>query len=127
MKTTLTVFGLAALFVLPSAHGQQPTHQPPHSQNPPPPPMHGMEHGGMGGMMDPAKMTEHLKEKQAHLLMMHELSNKILAETDPQKQQALKDQQLEVMKAHHQKMMSMHPKPPMPPQGQSPMDHSQMH
>lgn len=66
----------------------------------------GMEHD-MGGM-DPAKMTEHLKEKQEHMLMMHDLSNKILAEKDPQKQQALKDQQLELMKAHHMKMMSMH-------------------
>jgi hypothetical protein len=39
---------------------------------------------------------------------MHDLSNKILAETDPQKQQALKDQQLELMKAEHIKMMSQH-------------------
>lgn len=58
--------------------------------------------------MDPAKMTEHLKQKQEHMLMMHDLSNKILAETDPQKKQALKDQQLELMKAHHMQMMSMH-------------------
>jgi hypothetical protein len=39
---------------------------------------------------------------------MHDLSNKILAETNPQKQQALKDQQLELMKAEHMKMMSQH-------------------
>lgn len=58
--------------------------------------------------MDPAKMSEHLKQKQEHMLMMHDLSNRILAETDPAKQQALKDQQLEIMKAHHMKMMSMH-------------------
>jgi hypothetical protein len=51
---------------------------------------------GEGGMMD----TEHLKQMQAHLLLMHDLSNKILAEKDPKKQQALKDQQLAVMKAH---------------------------
>lgn len=76
-----------------------------------------MQHNMSG--MDPAKMTEHLKEKQAHMLMMHDLSNKILAETDPAKQQALKDQQLELMKAHHMEMMSMH--------HGKPMDHKKMH
>ncbi len=58
--------------------------------------------------MDPAKMDAHLKEMQAHLLTMHDLSNKILAETDPAKQQVLKDQQLELMKAEHMKKMSGH-------------------
>jgi hypothetical protein len=53
-------------------------------------------------------MEAHLKDRQAHQLAMHDLSNKILAETDPQKQQALKDQQLELMKAEHIKMMSQH-------------------
>lgn len=76
--------------------------------------MMAMHHGkGMDhdmGNMDPAKMAERLKQKQAHMLSMHELTNKILAETDPQKQQALKDQQLELMKAHHQQMMSKHHK-----------------
>jgi hypothetical protein len=42
------------------------------------------------------------------MLKMHDLSNKILAETDPKKQQALKDQQLELMKSEHMQMMSMH-------------------
>lgn len=60
-------------------------------------------HDGMPGMgmMSP----EHLKEKQAHILLMHDLSNKILAEKDPKKQQQLKDQQLDLMKAHMMKMM----------------------
>ena len=62
----------------------------------------------MNGSMDPAQMEAHLKDRQAHQLAMHDLSNKILAETDPQKQQALKDQQLELMKAEHMKMMSQH-------------------
>lgn len=66
----------------------------------------GMQHEK--GNMDHAKMLEHLKKKQAHMLMMHDLSNKILAEKDSKKQQALKDQQLELMKAHHMEMMSMH-------------------
>jgi hypothetical protein len=63
--------------------------------------------------MDPAKMEAHLKERQAYLLAMHDLSSKILAETDPTKQQALKDQQLELMKAEHIKSMSRHSGKPM--------------
>ncbi len=70
-----------------------------------------MRHGKGG--MEPGKLDEHLKQKQQHTLMMHDLSNKILTETDPAKQQALKDQQLELMKAHHAQMMSMHPDKPM--------------
>lgn len=95
--------------------------------------MPGMEmHDGMPGMGMPDGMPgmgrhgdmmslEHLKERQAHMLIMHDLSNKILAEKDPKKQQALKDQQLEVMKAHmkemmakHHKMRMSHPAPPPP-------------
>ncbi len=60
------------------------------------------------GTMDEAKMMEHLKVRQEQMLKMHDLSNKILAETDPKKQQALKDQQLELIKAEHLQMMSMH-------------------
>lgn len=85
----------------------------------------GMPMPGMGmqhdGMMEKMMSPEHLKEMQAHILLMHDLSNKILAEKDPKKQQALKDQQLEVMKAHmaekmakrHQMKMS-HPAPVAP-------------
>jgi hypothetical protein len=58
--------------------------------------------------MDDSKMMEHLKMKQEHILKMHDLSNKILAETDPKKKQALKDEQLELMKSEHMEMMSMH-------------------
>ena len=82
---------------------------------------------GMGhdmSKMDPAKMTEQMKSKQEHMLMMHDLSNKILAEQDPQKQQALKDQQLELMKAHHMQMMSKHHGKPM--KHDKPMDHKNM-
>lgn len=43
---------------------------------------------------------ERLRDMQDHLLTMHDLSTKILAEKDPKKQKALKDQQLELMKAH---------------------------
>lgn len=82
-----------------------------------PMPEMGMHGDMMGDMLSP----EHLKEMQAHMLLMHDLSNKILAEKDPKKQQALKDQQLEVMKAHiadrmakHHQMKMSHPAPPPP-------------
>ena len=58
--------------------------------------------------MDESKMMEHLKMRQEQILKMHDLSNKILAETDPKKKQALKDEQLELIKADHMQMMSMH-------------------
>ncbi len=102
MKISTKPLIIGALLILsPAGHAQQPPH----------PPMDmgdgmGMEHNM--GAMDPAKMLEHMKKKQEHMLMMHALSNKILAEKDPQKQQALKDQQLELIKAHHQEMMSRH-------------------
>ncbi len=60
------------------------------------------------GTMDESKMMEHLKIKQEEILKMHDLSNKILAETDPKKKQELKDQQLELIKAEHIQMMNMH-------------------
>ena len=56
--------------------------------------------GMMGGMNE-----EHLRSMQEHMLMMHDYSNKILAEKDPAKQAQLKNQQLELMKAHHAQMM----------------------
>jgi len=58
--------------------------------------------------MDESKMMEHLKMRQDQMLKMHDLSNKILAETDPKKKQALKDEQLELIKVEHMQMMSMH-------------------
>jgi hypothetical protein len=58
--------------------------------------------------MDESKMMAHLKMKQEQILKIHDLSNKILAETDPMKKQALKDQQLELIKVEHMQMMSMH-------------------
>ena len=103
MKTSLKILTLSALFIF-SANGiaQQAHHQMPAGD---------MEGKGMQhdmSNMDPAKMDEHMRKKQEHMLMMHDLSNKILAEKDPKKQQALKDQQIELMKAHHMQMMSMH-------------------
>jgi hypothetical protein len=82
----------------------------------------GMQGMGMhGDMMADMMSPEHLKQMQAHMLLMHDLSNKILAEKDPKKQQALKDQQLEIMKAHIADRMAKHHKmPPPPPAGANP-------
>jgi hypothetical protein len=79
----------------------------------------GMKMGSEQAAMDPAKMEQQLKDMQEHSLQIHDLSNKILAESDPQKRQALKDQQLELMKAHHMQMMSGH--------AGKPMTHQKMH
>ncbi len=70
-----------------------------------------MGQGMGGGQMDPAKMKEHMKMEQEHQLKMHDLSNKILAEKDPKKQQELKDQQLKLMEEHHMHKMKMMMKP----------------
>jgi len=55
--------------------------------------------------MSKEKMDDHMRAMQAHMLMMHDYSNKILSEKDPEKKQKLKDEQLELMKAHHKQMM----------------------
>ena len=65
----------------------------------------------MGAMMGQMMSPEHLKAMQAHILAMHDLSTKILAEKDPKKQQALKDQQLELIKAHMAERMAKHHQP----------------
>lgn len=66
-----------------------------------------MDHSMGGGQMDPAKMKEHMKMEQEHQLKIHDLSNKILSETDPKKQQDLKDEQLKLMEEHHMQKMQM--------------------
>ncbi|PKM12711.1 MAG: hypothetical protein CVV13_04230 [Gammaproteobacteria bacterium HGW-Gammaproteobacteria-3] len=58
----------------------------------------------MAGMSEEQK-DQHMRAMQEHMLTMHELSDKIIAEQDPAKKQALKDQQLELMKAHKAQMM----------------------
>ena len=61
-------------------------------------------HKGMGGMTE-AQKDEHMRAKQEQMLLMHDLSNKILAEQEPTKKEELKKQQFELMKAHHAQMM----------------------
>jgi hypothetical protein len=120
MKIIKTVLFMALLVSVNSFAGQPPA--------PPAPPAQGgdmMQHGGNGGgmmqhgggmhgggmmnhgggmMMD----DTHLQAMQEHILKMHELSNQILAEKDPAKKEQLKQQQRDVMKAHHQQMMAGH-------------------
>ena len=68
-------------------------------------------HHGMGmwahGMTDEDKEA-HLKAMQDYSLKIHDLSNQILAEKDPTKQEALKTQQRELMKEHYEKIRQAH-------------------
>ncbi|MDD5578585.1 MAG: hypothetical protein PHY16_04800 [Methylobacter sp.] len=68
----------------------------------------GMGMMGMGGMTEEQK-DQHMRAMQEHMLMMHDLSNQILAEKDPAKKEALKKQQLQLMKTHHEQMMEHRP------------------
>jgi hypothetical protein len=64
--------------------------------------------GGMGGMMGGMSEEQkdlHMRTFQDHMLLMHELSDKILAEKDPAKKEQLKKQQLDLLKAHHDQLM----------------------
>jgi hypothetical protein len=57
------------------------------------------------GKMNPEMMDKKMRSKQAHLLKMHDLSSRILAENNATKKQKLKDEQLELMKNMHMKKM----------------------
>ena len=61
----------------------------------------GMGMGAIGGMTVEQK-DQHMRAMQEHMLMMHDLSNQILAETDPAKKEQLKNQQLQLMKTHQE-------------------------
>jgi hypothetical protein len=97
---------LAAALSL-SAQAEEAVTQPAATPPPPAQPMGGPmgNMNAMGGMM---MSDERLKQKQEHLLKMHDLSNKILAATDPKEKDKLKAEQLELMRAHdkeHHMMM----------------------
>jgi len=54
---------------------------------------------------------EGLRERQEHLLQMHDLSNRILSAKDPKEKARLKDEQLQLMKSYelkHHAMMQRH-------------------
>lgn len=72
-----------------------------------------MKHGGMMGNMSEEQQEQHLKAIQEQSLLMHDLSNQILAEKDPAKKEQLKKQQRDLMKAYHAAMMQHHPRPDM--------------
>ena len=100
------VMAISAVSVLTSVHAEQ---------TPPPPPAGGHQMGGMpggmGGMGGMMMSDENLKQKQEHLLKMHELSGKILAATDAKEKDRLKAEQLQLMKEHekaHHQMMQQH-------------------
>ena len=61
----------------------------------------GMGTGAIGGMTVEQK-DQHLRAMQEHMLMMHDLSNQILAEKDPAKKEQLKNQQLQLMKTQQE-------------------------
>jgi hypothetical protein len=97
---------LAAILSL-SAQAEQAVTPPAATPPPPAQPMGGAmgNMNAMGGMM---MSDERLKQKQEHLLKMHDLSNRILAATDPKEKEKLKAEQLELMRAHdkeHHMMM----------------------
>ena len=103
LKTLCAVMAISAVSVLTSVHAEQ---------TPPPPPVGGHQMGGMPGGMGGMMMSdENLKQKQEHLLKMHELSGKILAATDAKEKDRLKAEQLQLMKEHekaHHQMMQQH-------------------
>ncbi|MGJ0485553.1 MAG: hypothetical protein ACR65R_13645 [Methylomicrobium sp.] len=69
--------------------------------------MQGMGCMGMMGEMNNEQTEQHMRMMQEHMLQMQDLSNKILAATDPVEKEKLKKQQLDLMKAHRQQMMQM--------------------
>ncbi|MGR9046948.1 MAG: hypothetical protein ACU83N_16830 [Gammaproteobacteria bacterium] len=98
------LFNLAVVFILASfSHGVF-SQEPPVEEGMMKPGMR-MHKGQMGGGMTEEQKDQHMRAMQEHMLMMHELSNKIIAEKDPEKKQALKEQQLEMMKSHRAQMM----------------------
>lgn len=65
-----------------------------------------------GGMSE-EQQEQHLKAIQEQSLLMHDLSNQILAEKDSAKKEQLKKQQRDLMKAYHAAMMQHHPRADM--------------
>ncbi|MGR8933025.1 MAG: hypothetical protein ACU837_01385 [Gammaproteobacteria bacterium] len=68
---------------------------------------HGMGMMNMMGGMSEEQRDQHLRMMQEHMLQMHDLSDKILAAKDPKEKEKLKEQQLQLMKAHKAQMMKM--------------------
>ena len=65
--------------------------------------------------MSDEQIDNKIRMKQEHMLKMHDLTNRILAESDPDKKEKLMREQRELMKAqwakkreHHKQMMKKH-------------------
>lgn len=109
MKQTFTAAFLTAAFCLPAAYAEQdPAPAKPDASST----ASGHQMGAMGTMGGGMMMSDdRLKQKQEHLLKMHELSDKIIAATDPKEKDRLKAEQLQLMKEHekqHLMMMQQH-------------------
>jgi hypothetical protein len=63
---------------------------------------------GMKNGMTLEQQDQHLRAMQEHMLVIHDLSNQILAETDPAKKEQLKNLQLQLMKSQHQVKRKTH-------------------
>jgi hypothetical protein len=63
---------------------------------------------GTKGIMTLEQKDQHLRAMQDQMLIMHNLSNQILAETDPVKKEELKNQQLQLMKSQQQVKRKTH-------------------
>ncbi|EIC30278.1 MULTISPECIES: hypothetical protein [Methylomicrobium] len=97
LKITVATFFLSLAFSLPSHAGSTDTPDEPMS----------MQKGmGMKGPKSKEELERHLRMNQEQMLKMHDLSNRILSETDPKKKEQLKNEQLELMKTHHEQMMT---------------------
>lgn len=112
MNKTFTAVILTAAFCLPAAHAEQdPAPAKPDTSSTASGHQMGAM-GNMGGGMGAMMMSDdRLKQKQEHLLKMHELSDKIIAATDPKEKDRLKAEQLRLMKEHekqHLMMMQQH-------------------
>jgi hypothetical protein len=98
----LSRFVVSLLLSLPLGAGcfaedtQKPV-EPPHNATPP---------QVMGKGMMEEQQDARLRAMQDRMLMVHDLSNKILAEQDPVKKEEMKKQQLDLMKSHRQQMMT---------------------
>ena len=63
---------------------------------------------GMKSGMTLEQKDQHLRAMQEHMLVIHDLSNQILAETDPAKKEQLKNLQLQLLKSQQQVKRKTH-------------------
>ncbi|TAN50402.1 MAG: hypothetical protein EPN21_09060 [Methylococcaceae bacterium] len=66
-------------------------------------------HGGMGmmGMMGGGMNDQHMRQMQDQMLKMHDMMHQIRDAKNDAERNRLKDEQLKLMKEHHDNMMQM--------------------